>query len=349
MEPEPQYRANASALTDEEDGPMHALAIVITSLNEARWLKPCLDSLLVHAAGVDVEFIAVNIGSTDETVSLLQRDYPFVQIVHTRNLGFAHANNRGYLATNSRYVLFLNPDTEWVDGDLALAVQAMDERPEVGMAGCRQLGTDRALYPTMRRFRTPMRAVAEAIGSEQLAPRTGQRVLELDRYDREAAPDWIIGSFMLVRREAMLSAGCLDERYFLYSEEEDFCRRIRQAGWDIRHLPQITIVHHAGKAGVVPRLEAQRAFARLQYDARHERAFTRRVMRAFLIIGYAIRLTRSATHRDRASSHASLRGLRVGLGVDGPPFVVPPATGLHAGAAVDVARQTLPVADQPPS
>ena len=137
-----------------------------------------------------------------------------------------------------------------MDGSLAGAVRAMDERPDVGIAGCRQLTAAGVVYPTNRRFLTPVRAFAEALGAESLAPSLGQRVLDMDLYDHETSPDWVIGSFMLTRREALLSAGCFDERYFLYSEEEDFCRRVRASGWDIRHLPELTIVHHVGKAGI---------------------------------------------------------------------------------------------------
>lgn len=321
------------------DPRMHDLAIIITSLNEASWVRPCLDSLFARAAGVDLEVVVVDVESTDDTVALVRREFPSVHIVRTRNLGFAHANNRGYLATDSRYVLFLNPDTEWISGDLDGAVRAMDARPDVGMAGCRQLTADGSLYPTMRRFMTPRRVLAEAFGAESLAPRAGQRVLDMSLYEQECAPEWIIGSFMLTRREALLSAGCLDERYFLYSEEEDLCRRIRQAGWDIRHLPQITIVHHVGKAGVVPRLEAQRAYARLQYGARHGGRGARSAMRMALATGYGVRLLRSTLRHESTSRTALARGLRVTLGLEGPPFVPPPATGLPAGAATEVGLQ----------
>ncbi len=318
---------------------MHDLAIVITSLNEAHWLRSCLASLVERQAGADVEFVVVDIASTDDTVALLEREFRQVRVIRTENLGFSHANNRGFLATDARYVLFLNPDTEWVEGDLASAIRAMDERPEVGVIGCRQLTPAGALYPTSRRFRNAIRILAEAMGSERLLPRAGHRILSMDLYEHEFAPDWVIGSFMLCRREALLSGGCLDERYFLYSEEEDLCRRIRLAGWDIRHIPDFAIVHHVGKAGIVPRLEAQRAFASLQYAHRHEGRVGRCLMRVSLTLGYTIRLLRSMLRRDERSREAFLSGLRIILGLDGPPFITPPSSGLAAGAVADVQRQ----------
>jgi N-acetylglucosaminyl-diphospho-decaprenol L-rhamnosyltransferase len=321
---------------------MRDLAIVITSLNDASWLPRCLGTLFAHAEGVDLDVVVVDIESDDETGPLLRREFPQVRIVQCRNLGFAHANNRGYLATNSRYVLFLNPDTEWVEGDLASAVRAMDERPTVGIAGCRQFAGDGSLYPTMRRFMTPMRALAQALGSERVAPWAGQRVLDMSLYDRERTAEWVVGSWMLARREALLSAGCLDERYFLYSEEEDLCRRVRRAGWEISYLPQFTIIHHFGKAGVNPRLEAQRAYAKLQYSVQYERPAMVALMRAAMCAGYAVRIIRHIVRREWPRVRAQVRGLRVAAGLDGAPFENPPATGLSDGAVRDVERQLAP-------
>ena len=125
----------------------------------------------------------------------------------------------------------------------------MDARPTSG-CGVRQV-TRRALDTTIRRFPNALRALGDAFAASgcrgaALARRARARPAV---YDREVDCDWTSGSFMLARREAIESAGFLDERYFMYSEETDFCRRIRTAGWEIRHLPSMTIIHHAGKAG----------------------------------------------------------------------------------------------------
>jgi hypothetical protein len=124
------------------------------------------------------------------------------------------------------------------------------------------------LFPTIRRFPNAVRAVFEALGSERSPFRAswlGERELDLGRYEHEIACDWTSGSFLLVRREALESAGLFDERFFIYSEETDLCLRIKAAGWEIRHLPTMTILHHAQKAGANPKMEAQLAFAGLQY------------------------------------------------------------------------------------
>jgi N-acetylglucosaminyl-diphospho-decaprenol L-rhamnosyltransferase len=199
-------------------------------------------------------------------------EFPSARVVRSRNHGFPHANNRALMTCNARYVLFLNPDTEVVEGTFEELVRAMDARPSVGLAGTRQLGGDGRLDPTIRRFPNALRALGDALSAERLPrrpPWLGERELDLRVYDREVPCDWTTGSFMLARREAIESAGFLDERFFMYSDEPDLCRRIKMAGWEVRHVPLMTIVHHAGKAGVKPSIESLNAHARILYARKH--------------------------------------------------------------------------------
>ena len=158
---------------------------------------------------------------------------------------------------------------------------------------------------------------------------------DLGRYDQETACDWTTGAFMLVRRAAIDSAGYMDERFFLYCEEIDFCLRIRQAGWEVRHFPQVSIVHHAEKAGWSETLAGQMAFARRQYMAKH-RPSTGFAGIAALGLGYALRGMLGS--RDpavdggrRASARARLATL---LGRRPPPLGRPDHQALAAGRRV---------------
>ena len=120
--------------------PVHDLAIVIVSTNEANWLEPCRpDYFREHRRRRRRRLVVVDNETTDETRSLVESRFPWVRLVNSRNHGFSHANNRGAATCSSRYVLFLNPDTEIASGSFAEMVAAMDERPEVGLAGVRQL------------------------------------------------------------------------------------------------------------------------------------------------------------------------------------------------------------------
>ena len=308
---------------------MHDLAVIIVSTNEGRWLRRCLATVFERAGVIDFDVVVVDNDSTDETRELVSGEFPSARVVWSRNLGFSHANNRGVMTTNARYVLFLNPDTEVVEGTFEELVRALDERPAVGLAGVRQVTADGELFPTIRRFPNALRAYAEALGSERFPFRAawlGERELDLELYEQEVPCDWTSGSFMIARREALESGGFLDERFFIYSEETDLCYRIKLAGWEIRHLPLMTIIHHADKAGINPKMEAQNAFTRLQYARKHFSPAHRVLYMGGVALRYVLRATISGRDPETSAARrrASLRALRVLTGREQPPFGTPP-------------------------
>jgi GT2 family glycosyltransferase len=309
------------------------LAIVIISTNEAHWLTPCLSTVFAHAGTARLDVIVVDNLSTDGTRELVEAEFPQARVVTCPNRGFAHANNRGVETTTARYALFLNPDTEIVEGTFGELVDAMDARPEVGLAGVRQLTGEGELFPTVRRFPNAGRALADAMRVERWPARpswiAGERETDLSRYTDEMACDWTSGSFMLARREALLSAGLMDERFFIYSEEPDLCLRMKRAGWDVRHLPTMTIVHHAGKGGLRPKMIAQDAYARRQYAAKHFAPPHRALYLAALGLRHVLRAAPyghgTAADQRRAAARQALRTLS---GHAQPPFGAPPQTAI---------------------
>jgi GT2 family glycosyltransferase len=306
----------------------HDLAVVIVSTNEADWLEPCLGTLFKHAGDIALDVVVVDNDSTDGTREYVESNFPAARVVHSRNKGFAHANNRGAMTCDARYVLFLNPDTEIVSGSFADLVTALDDRPQVGLIGVRQLTADGILWPTVRYFPGAARAAADAFGCERWPRRLrgrGERELRMERYDRELICDWTSGSFMLVRREALLSAGLLDERFFIYSEEPDLCLRLKRAGWQTRHLPTMTIIHHAGKAGVRPKMIAQDVYTRRQYAHKHLAPAARPAYLGAVFARHAIRAVlpgADAAAVDRRA--ASRKAIKTLLGRVPPPFGEPP-------------------------
>jgi hypothetical protein len=135
---------------------------------------------------------------------------------------------------------------------------------------------------------------------------------------------------MLVRQEALQSAGLLDERTFIYSEEPDLCRRIRLNGWDLRHLPLMTIIHHAGKAGIRPKLLAQDVYSRLLYCRKHMTRSHRVLFRLALGLKYLLRVAIAAVHPGSTEARrANAAALRVVLGLSVAPFEAPPPTALR--------------------
>jgi GT2 family glycosyltransferase len=228
--------------------------------------------------------------------------------------------------------VFLNPDTEIKEGTFEELVVRMDASPDLGLIGVRQVMPDGQLFPTVRRFPNGLRALFEALGSERYPLRArwlGERELDLELYDREMLCDWTSGSFLLVRREALLSAGLFDERFFLFSEETDLCLRLKQAGWEIRHLPVMTILHHANKAGPSPRIAAQEAYARRQYSSKHFSPLHRFAYVGALALGYSLRWAVPVRWQDRRSRRtASQAALMTLIGLQPPPFGSPPSTAL---------------------
>jgi hypothetical protein len=311
------------------------LAIIIVSTNEARWLETCLSTVFERAGDARLDVVVVDNSSTDGTPDLVRSKFPQARVVPSVNRGFGHANNRGALTCDARYVLFLNPDTSIVSGTFGELVAALDARPDVGLAGVKQITADGTLWPTMRRFPSITRALADAFASERWpvpARWSGERLLDLSLYDSEAECDWTSGSFMLARREALLSAGLLDERFFIYSEEPDLCLRMTRAGWSIRHLPLMTIIHHAAKGGIRPKMIAQDAYTRRQYAQKHfgpnygaaylGAVGARHVLRAlFPPVG-------DSGQQRRAAARLALSTL---AGRTPPPFGAPPPTALGEG------------------
>jgi GT2 family glycosyltransferase len=301
---------------------VHDLAVIVVAIpNEAHWTRPCLRSVGEHAGdAIALEAIVAD-NRTPGIAEIVEDEFSWARVVECDNRGFAHANNRALETCDARYVLFLNPDTEILDGTLEELVTFLDHNPELGLIGVRQVTSDGSVYPTIRRFPSARRALADAVALHRVAPHAGERVVDRNAYDRETRCDWTTGSFMLVRREAIESSGIFDERFFIYSEEADLCYRIKQAGWEIGHVPTMTILHHADKSPDNPRRRAQDAFSRLQFAHKHFSTAHRFFYRSALATRYGLRMFSPDGNR-RAASRA---GLAITLGRMEPPFGAPPA------------------------
>src|SRR5689334_9789180 len=160
------------------------LAVVIVSANSAHWLRPCLSTLLAHAEGVELDVIVVSSGCTDDTIEVAS-EFACVRTLAVPNRGFAYGNNRGFELTDAPYVLFLNPDTEILEGSFAELLAELERRPEVGLVGVRSQTREGIEWPTIRRFPTVLRMLGESLGSEHLPFRSrslGERELDPRAY-----------------------------------------------------------------------------------------------------------------------------------------------------------------------
>jgi GT2 family glycosyltransferase len=232
-------------------------SVVIVNYRTDEVLAECLASLAKTTAGVEVEVIVVDNGATLAGSGFRERS-PRVRLVENPgNVGFARAANQGMRLARGRHVLCLNPDTVVHEGALAAMTGYLDAHPRVGAVGARLLETDGSLQYSCRRFPgyTTIFFGRYAMLTRLFPANAGSRdYLYLDwdhRTTREV--DWVSGACLMVRREVLDHVGGFDEGYFLFVEDMDWCRRIRDAGWDVVYLPDAVVTHHIGSSrGAVP-------------------------------------------------------------------------------------------------
>ena len=217
------------------------LSIILVNWNACEMTSAAVASIAEHTHGITYDVIVVDNGSTrDASVEELPRRFPsMVFIPNPRNMGFSIANNQGIARASGRYVLVLNNDTIQTENALGLAVQYMDAHSEVGALGIQHRNADpeRSEQPSAWSFPRPWREVASLVG----IPWAGRFVPI--RSDAERDVDWVCGSFLLMRRECLTQVGLLDERFFIYDEDVDWCHRAQAAGWKIRFWPGASMVH----------------------------------------------------------------------------------------------------------
>jgi N-acetylglucosaminyl-diphospho-decaprenol L-rhamnosyltransferase len=290
------------------------IAVIIVTYNSAGWIRACLHSVFARLGGLVADVVVVDAESRDRTVDIVAAEFPAVRLIRCRNRGFGYANNRALMTCDARYVLFLNPDTEILDGTLSGLVDDLDHRPGVGLIGVRQVNGEGDLDPTIRRFPNALRALGDALSAERLPRRPrwlGERETDLAVYDGEVECDWTSGSFMLARREALESSGFFDERFFMYSEETDLCKRIKEAGWEVRHLPSMTIRHYGADVTVEPTLESLQFHSRIDYARKYFSRVHRGLYFAVLVLALSLRSAYpgrgEVARRRREASRAALK------------------------------------------
>lgn len=307
------------------------LSVVIVTHNGREMALRTLRSARASLGGLQAEWIVADSASTDGTPEAIEREFDDVEVLRVPNRGFAAGNNIGITWAQGRYVLLLNPDVEVLDGSFADLVAALDSRPDVGIASVVQRGTDGELQFSMRRFPSPSRDLGESLFAARWPVFKSMQELDVEpgRYRREISADWVVGAFLCARAEAIASIGPMDERFFLYSEEIDWCLRAHQAGWDVRHLPVMTVTHHAGRRDRGD-LMAQLAHSRSLFANKHHGRLRALGIRAALAVGHLLRIALrapgalvKAASRERIGAEA--RALRVLLGFGEPPLKAEPS------------------------
>lgn len=225
------------------------LSIIIVNYNTKQLTLNCLASIYQSITDSRFEVILIDNASHDNSIEAIADKHPQVRlIVNTNNLGFSKANNQGMLIAQGRYVLLLNSDTVIEPDTLDTMIRFMDEHPKVGVAGCKVVLPDGSLDKACRRgFPTPSATFYYVSRLSKLFPKN-PRINAYHREDldpdEEYPIDCLIGAFMMVRREVIDQVGMLDEDFFMYGEDVDWCYRIKQAGWVNYYYPRTQIVHY---------------------------------------------------------------------------------------------------------
>lgn len=298
------------------------LTVIVVIHDSGDMALATLRSAKMSCGPLEVQWLVVDSGSMDGTAERIEREWADVHVLRAGNAGFAAGNNRALERARGRYVLLLNPDVEIVRGTLAELVAALDARTGLGAASVIQLNGDGQLLNSIRRFPGPMRQLGEALFAARwpFATALEERERRAAEYATERSADWLVGAFLIVRKEAIASAGPLDERFFLYSEEADWCLRIRRAGWDVRHMPQLAVVHHQG-GYERPELAAQLSYSKLLFARKHFSPLACAATRLALAAGHTLRIVLLVPRRgQRSRVRRELRALAVTVRVAPPPF-----------------------------
>lgn len=270
---------------------MPVLSILIVNWNVRDLLRRCLCSIFANLPPFPLEVIVVDNSSTDGSVEMVRTEFPQVRLIaNPDNRGFPAANNQGLAIAQGRYVLLLNPDTEVVGDALEAMVAFADAHPDVGVVGPMLLNPDGTVQSSRRRFPTLMTAVFESTWLQPYAPRRLlTRYYVLDRPDDEIQDvDWVTGAALMARREAIEQVGPLDEGFFMYSEELDWCRRFREAGWRVVYLPTARVVHYGGKSSeqVLPARHIHFQRSKIRYFQKHHGRIAAGVLWAVIVGNY---------------------------------------------------------------
>jgi len=226
------------------------VSVVIVSWNACDVLRGCLHSILEETHDVSFEIIVVDNASRDGSAEMVRNEYPVIKLIENpENRGFAAANNQGIRVASGRYILLLNPDTIILESAICHCVRYADLHMDVGVVGCQVLEDDHRIQPTGFSFPSPWTLFLTVSGLSRAFPSSrlfGRPELGWWGRDSEQDLDVISGMFMLVRREAIEQVGLLDEDYFVYTEEADWCYRFFCAGWRRVFTPCARIIHLDG-------------------------------------------------------------------------------------------------------
>ena len=226
------------------------ISVIIINWNTRQLLEDCLASLPGSSTSHSLETIVVDNNSTDGSREMVRQNFPAVKLIcNDRNVGFAHGNNQGIKSSTGRYVSLVNSDVKVLPNCHDKLVEYMDANPEIGIAGPRVLNGDLTLQSSCRRFPTLWNNVCDAFAFRRFFPNSaffaGEHMLYF-KHDRIIYPDVLVGCFLFARTKAVQQFGLLDEEFFMYGEDINWCLRCWRSGWKIAFYPDAEAIHYRG-------------------------------------------------------------------------------------------------------
>ena len=272
------------------------LSIIIVNYNAVHYLDNCLNSIYTETKKVPFDIWVVDNNSKDESVSMIRREYPSINLIENEeNIGFAKANNDAISKSTGDYILLLNPDTLILKNAIEKTVKFLDENPRTGIAGCKVLNEDGTLQLACRRsIPAPGVAFFRLTGLSRLFPNSKTMAKYNLTYlnpNEANEVDAVSGAFLMIRRQVIDKIGKLDERFFMYGEELDWCLRTKNAGWKVMYYPDAEIIHYKGECSKFNHRKAAFEFHRSMYlfHKKHFAGNCNPVINAIIYIGIFIK------------------------------------------------------------
>lgn len=294
------------------------LSVSVVSYRTPTLLKQCLEAISAERAGLAIEVTVVDNASGDGSAEMVNEQFPWVRLIgNDRNLGFAAAHNQALRSASGRYWLVLNSDAAPSPGALRSLLDFLDVQPGVAVAGPRLRYPDGTVQPSRRRFPTLATLFLESTQLQRLSQSNQvlRRYYVADRSDDELQDvDWLVGACLCVRAAAAREVGLFDERFFMYSEELDWCRRFRAAGWRVVYVPAAEVIHFEGGSSRLDLAARDRRFqaSKLRYAAKWHGAWVAAALRAYLVLEYVARAVEESAKLALGSRAAERRArLRV--------------------------------------